>query len=409
MSTTTLLFLFTLIFSVPVWVISARRGRVASPLSLLTFAYFLILVVGTILFEPLRGRPLENAVLSLIFIGFISLYLGCILGESKLFRRFVNRVSKIQFGIHEPELMVAAALVGLAAAAILFVVAGGSPLFKADVNESKLQLLAGNGHIRIFIYLLPLATLFFLYEMLRSRYLFYKYLFWSFAFLTIGIFIFSGFRGWVVLFLGQALVLFFVVRKKRVSLFGGVFVLFLIYSFVMIVGSFRRGSINLVETLAELVIIFTARPAAVEHIYRNLDPGSMGITFFGDLVKLLPGTVEGVNAKIKEQVFAGASNMPDLAGINPSIVGELYLNFGFTGVFSIMFFIGLFCTFFYRVAISSLRRSIVIFYAITIMFFVVSFQKGISSGMPVLVFYIFWGLFLNFVARVRFQISRSTL
>ena len=119
------------------------------------------------------------------------------------------------------------------------------------------------------------------------------------------------------------------------------------------VGAWRRGgTVGAEEALAELGIGALSLPAMVARLEQRLEPGTLGAGPWSDLLTLLPGEDpsrrHGANVALKYVVFENWRELPESAGVNPSLIGEGYVHFGALGVVLAPFLLALVSALFHQ-------------------------------------------------------------
>ncbi|HHT9109545.1 MAG TPA: O-antigen polymerase [Candidatus Brocadiaceae bacterium] len=324
-----------------------KQGLIFEPIFILPSSYFLLICIGTLFFENLKGISFDYSLSNLVGVGYLSLIVGIILSQYYNYE-LVARKTRIMKWLLKPMknrlLVLFVILISLSATALLFL-KGGVPLFANDVNEAKLEVFSSSGYLAIFYRGLPIFSLAILYDACITKDK--KKLYYSngIACIVLLVTLMMGYRSKTFVFVAEysLLYLFFHRRVFSLKLFLTIALLFVM--FFSVLGAYRRGnSVATSSVLNEAKILLAARPALFKLICENFDSSHYfyGSRYFYDFKKMLPGSQVGANVDLKNQIpIEFAKNMPDIAAVTPSIIGEAYMNFGPPGVFWIMLVLGI--------------------------------------------------------------------
>ncbi len=322
-----------------------RQGIIYHPIVLVGCSYFLLLVVGSIVFPFFKGRTFNLYAYNLIGIGFSSLMGGIIMGDLSGPKH--NEI-KPTSSIHNTGLVYALAIIALLASLIMFVKFKGLPIFAGDPNEAKVNFLSGNGVLNLFFKGISILALAVLYERFYSgKSLVIAHVYCALVML---ITLAAGYRSSSLVSLGEYITLYVILTKtkipvKRIALVGLLAILFLSSW-----GAFRRGSNGMEGLVREFDMVINGRPVIIEAIVRNFETDDFfnGSLYYSDFKRFQPGVQVNANVDLKYAIFPTADSMPESAGITPSIVGEAYMNFGQEGVYWVLLVVGLLLGYSYK-------------------------------------------------------------
>ena len=313
------------------------RGRLLDPAVCLGGTYLLLLALGSLLYPLLRGSLLSPWAVNAIGVGHAALWVGCELGAREPLaagplRTFASRQTL--------QVLLFLLLCCAGATLALFATFGTVPLLAADPDEARLAILAGRGELAIFLVGIGILAYAFLHDAqardgspLASH---------GLMALTFLVLLSLGGRARALLFVLGYVGLARLARPRRLRpalLVGGVLAGLTVLAGV---GAWRRGGTADTEAaLAELGIGALALPAMVARIENRVVPGTLEAGPLSDLLTLLPGEDHGANVALKYAVFDNWRAMPASAGVNPSLIGEGYAQFGAAGVVWEPFLLGL--------------------------------------------------------------------
>jgi len=381
---------FSLFLAVSVFFLKLNHSESFSPIKIISLTYIVFLLIGASIFEQLRLAGFSGKSEQMIYVGFIGLLLGMIIPT------FFSPSSPSNKKFHAPCMArpILLFLLGVSAACYLILIAlSGIPLLSDNVDQARINFFAGKGHIAIFYRGAPALSLALLIDALSRNRLKFIILSHFVAFFIVISLLAIGGRGLTLSFLMSYILLHLFMRGKDIKflivLFGAIFAL----GFMSTIGSIRRfGSATVTGALEELIIILTARPAANQLILNEFESGDkFGITaYFVNIASLLPGVSVNTNLELRNIIFLNAENMPETAGINPSISGEAFINFGHWGVFFVPAIFGLVNMMLYIKAKKSEGFFWLAFYFLTLGSSVIAVTSGIGVRMPDVVVSLLW-------------------
>lgn len=377
-----------------------RNTEIFSPLSLLLFSYAIFLLLGALVFEIIRERSYLPQAQLLVFSGFIFLALGLILGNFL----FSVRRSNGDYTLYCREQRYIWLLLGVSFVSYLYLLAiSGIPLFAENPNHARIQFYSGKGHIAVFVRAAPVLSVALLVDAIirgsrrrlrRSHIVFV---------LVIVANALTGARGSTLSIILIYMLVYLSmngIRVNKLFVFLSAFAALLLLS---IVGAQRRFSeISAENMFTELVVILSARPAAVQLVLDRFPQGQeFGLfNYIADLARLIPGVDAGQNVKVRDIIFSNASDMHNLAGINPSLVGEAMMNVGAYGPWLVPLFIGLFASWVYTAVRSGKPSFFKIAAYFTLMAeLVIAVSSGLGTRMPGLTISLFWIVVINLLFR----------
>lgn len=379
-----------------------RRGALLDPAVGLGAAYLVLLCLGAWLYEGLRANPLSPYVVNAIGAGHAALWLGLELGQGgaprlqPAARGFASR--------HAAWLVLFLLVVCLGATTALFALFGGVPLLSSDPDEARIAILSGRGELGTFLVGLTVVSYALHYDA-RARGSPARR--WSAHVVALVVFLVLlslGGRSRALLYVFGYLGLGAVLAPRRIGLaplvLGGLGAIGLLG----VVGAWRRSASLAPEAIvAELGIGTLALPSMLARIERTLAPGELERGVLGDLATLLPGADTGANVELKYAVFENWRNMPESAGVNPSLPGEAYLAHGSPGIVLELFLVGWLAATLHR----RLGRAPGLFALLAYVFVLTTLMGALSSGLairlPMLVQQLAWSVLvtLAFLRRAR--------
>ncbi len=378
-----------------------KKGKFYEPAPIILSSYLLLISIGVILFESLRSKDYSNLVLNIVGVGFLSLCAGLWVSQNVNINSIsYNKLNYIKIEqLKNKKIFISILALSLIAVVLLYLRFGGIPMLSGNVSEAKLKFLSGAGYLNVFFIALPLLSFSILYNALINGDVKNVYVSHLLMVLIVVLLLGSGYRAKTLIFLMSYISLLFFLRPKKIP----VFLVVSLFAFLIIalgsIGAFRRGVFDLSGVTAEIAIILTARPAILQLIVANFNESNFfyGARYFYDFAKFLPGSQTGANVDLKYQLFANADKMPDSAGITPSIVGEAYMNFGFSGVFIIMFLVGMILGYSYKLARMKMSYGSIVFYLTLVLGMAGAIQSGIGTKIIHFIFIWFWLFIITYL------------
>ena len=327
-----------------------RRGYLYEPMVLVGGSYLFALVVGELLFSFFKDRTYSFLGSNYTGLGFSALLLGAYITHKYdfVFSRADNHSFKFR-PMNNVRLVWWLVIICILATIALFGRSGTIPILSANPAQAKMAFFSGNGMFSIFLKGIPFICIALLYDALvrpgKNKMLRLNLLTAFYIFVTILV----GFRSSIVVFAIQYISVYFMFNRRPIPLWLIVFSIVGLLVFVSFIGAFRRGGLTAADFTREVGITLVARPVAFELILKYYDESrfSYGARYWEDLKKLLPGAQTGANVDLKFEIFKGFVDMPDTAGITPSIIGEAYINFGHYGIMGICLLCGLLMSYVY--------------------------------------------------------------
>lgn len=371
-----------------------------NPIVLLPGAYLILIVLGSIVFDFLRGRQYNYFLSNIVGIGYLALLTGLLLSVKfryKLFRNSRKIYTLNSHPIKSRYLIFFLVIFSLIATLLLFLRLGTLPILAKDIQEARLQLTTGAGYLNIFFIGLRIISFLLLYEACSiqdKRRLIFSHL----LAVVIGLLLVSiGSRGSVIIYVLTYFSIYIFFNRGKFSIKKFIVLCLIITIFIGVLGSFRKGNIDIVDVLTELALVITIRPAMLEHIvhiYNTPSTYYWGMRYLSDLQRILPGTQESENVELKGMVSANTST-PELAGFTPSIVGEAYMNFGAKGIPFVLLFIGFIAGKAYKSFLTRPTFVRFLFYLTLIYGLMSAVNSGIGEKLPQFLYQWFWVFFLS--------------
>ena len=390
-----------------------RRGLFFEPIVIVPSAYLLLLVVGSILFELIKGRDYKAYLSNYIGLGYLGLLIGIFFTQYFHYTISVSQPKKYLFEHHFMQnriLSYCIILFSIMASFTLFA-KGGIPMAAADVNQARMALTAGSGYLNIFLIGLSVWPLGVLYDAIARKSkvgLLFSHIFAGFVFILI---LMTGYRSRTLSFLSEYIGIYFFFNRRRFSLKLIIAGSILFLLFLSVVGAYRKGSEDLDAIAQEAGNVVTARPVMFQLIVDRFSESKFfwGTRYFSDLAKLLPGNQQSANVDLKYELFPNADQMNDAAGVTPSIIGEAYMNFGGLGIFWVMLFVGIILGFSYKLMAEKPSFSRCAFYFT----FVFGMASCVASGIGILVMQMIylwtWVVICSFLYEWRLKIWEDEL
>ena len=390
-----------------------RKGGFFEPVVVMSSAYLLILVVGSVLFELIKEKEYRFYLSNFIGVGYFALFAGLILSQNYHYTINLDQIKKYIFVTHSMKnraLVYFAVFICILATFALFI-KGGVPMLAADVQQARLDLVSGNGFLNIFLYGLTVFPLAVLYDAIARGArgsMIVSHLLAGFVTVVI---LLTGGRSRTFAFLAEYLAMYFFFYRRSFSFKLMVACTVLLTLFLAVVGAYRRGGEMDVPTMTkEIGIILATRPVMFSLVVDKFNESRMfyGSRYFGDLVKLLPGHQTGANVDLKYEVWPNADKMPDSSGVTPSVIGEAYMNFGVPGIFWFMFFEGLFLGLSYRFMLKKPTFLRCAFYFMLIIDLGTAVSAGVGTRLTKFMLLWFWLAIIHFLYEWRLKLWEKT-
>jgi oligosaccharide repeat unit polymerase len=390
------------------------KGRFFEPFVVMQSAYLLIIAIGSTIFELLKEKEYQLHLFNFVGIGYFGMLAGVLLAQDYLYTFNLDRVKQYTFVsqlMKNRTLNYLSVMVCILATLALFA-KEGVPMFAADVQQARLDLLSNGGYLNLFMFGLAVFPLAFLYDAITrdSR----TALIWSHVlagFVLLAILLCGG-RSKTFAFLAEYVGMYYFFKRRRFSLklmFAGISMLLI---FLAVVGVYRRGGTMDVPTLTkEVGITMATRPVMFGMVVDKFSLTKMfyGTRYFADLVKILPGHQTGANVDLKYEIWPNADKMPDSSGVTPSVIGEAYMNFGVPGIFWFMFFEGFFLGLTYRLMIRKPTFLRTAFYFILVINSATAISAGMGTRLIQLLVLWFWLAIVAFLYEWRLKVCGNTL
>lgn len=328
------------------------------PIVLFTINYITFIGIGVLVIER-YNLPISADVLLAISSGFVSLVVGCLIGDylfSKQSRIIpVRKIVLTNSYMHQKIFWaVIFYFLGILSLIIFYIRIGSIPIFEENAESSRFLVRAGSASLPIFAYSFFLTGTLILISFARTT----KSQTFAFSLIIIAALLLfgTGFRSPALkLFLAGFIVLMYI-RYNRLPKTALFFVLLFIVVVVGILGIFRRTGefITNIDMILRIAIfrIFVNNLYVLDLIfglYPRSEPFMFGQSYLIDFITILPGAQEHFGLWLKSRLgldFEGG-------GVTQTIVGEFFLNFGWLGVIFGLKAIGFFLRMIYHILIKS--------------------------------------------------------
>lgn len=364
--------------------------------------FFITILFGLMLiftFDPL-GLSQDTAyikVYELVLSGFLSLYMGffCIYF---IFKKNISNKLLAQ-PVSDPIIscsgfntaMYLLLIIGTFAAVLFFARSGTIPLFAADKNEARVATMevSGNGYLQFlmtvmnYYVMLKFASLYINKENIFTRSEKYKiYIFFLYIF---SVYLLTGSRRYS-LFLIIYVTLIKNYLCKYIKLKNLILIVVMLVTLTIAFEIFRESSSDTTQSvglaLAYKMVVYISN---FKNIYLSIPsevPFQNGKTILMDFLTILPGKQIDYQTWIKDVTGLSFKGF----GAPPTIIGDLYLNWGWNGVFIGMFFIGTVLEFAYIfLVLHKISTLKLVFYIIIFETSLKTITSGISAQfMPLL-------------------------
>lgn len=409
------LFLFMAFSTIGIWVRAFQLTSEAGP--------------GLVLAPWVLGSELSTSALTSLVELFIAL---CIIFPTAYLVRL--NTERMVGNTKVPNLLRARVLTRRQSLFLVFVGIGSVALFLTIMSNflgglfeviSALQsrsvaVLSGRGYVGLLVDLpivvnLLLAFSYFRRKELNVRYK-GKWAFYGTLILSLVILIVMGGRGAILQYLLMLGIVYHACKKQRVKISWALIFLILLSFIVIVVGLASRYSAQTQKPLIEsisassenLVATLSAPFALLDHymlakIYVDSKGYDYGEQYASFLVRPIPRSIwpnKPLPTGLKlRQVFWGDTT----GGITPTVFGELYISFGYFGLFFGSVLFGVALGFLGRLFNTSLvDSSQSVFYAlmtVVVVFSVV--RSGLGISFPKILIYMFVVIFLNLLFKLR--------
>lgn len=375
--------------------ISSRGERIDyfSPHIAVGGYFFITVLLGLMLifsFDPLglSEDTVYIKIYELVLIGFTSLYVG-FFWVYFLFKKLTFRKLSAQ-SIYDPIIssagysttMYLLLFVGTLSAVLFFARSGVIPLFAADKNEARVATMevSGNGYLQFLMTVMNYYVMFqfaSLYINNKHRLIpTIKYKIYIFSAYIFFIYLLTGSRRYSLFLIIYVVLirnyLFRYVRLKNLFL-----IVVMLVTLVIAFEIFRESSSDTTQSVGlALIYKMVVYISNFKNIYSFIPsevPFQHGKTILMDFLTILPGKQIDYQTWIKDVTGLSFKGF----GAPPTIIGDLYLNWGRNGVFIGMFFLGSFLEFAYLLLV---RRNIS---TLKLIFYIIIFEislKAITSG-----------------------------
>ncbi|PNU20294.1 hypothetical protein C2E25_08285 [Geothermobacter hydrogeniphilus] len=374
-------------------ILKYKKYGICHPYVIVSVSYMVLIVFGEIFYTYVKGRYYDHYAESLTYIGFISMFLGTFVAKYRvILSSLKNRGVYVFAGAKSNYCIYFVAAIGVMAFLVL-VLFSGVPIISDNVNEARIRFFSGKGYLNVFFISLQIVPLAILFDVFARK--MYSRIIWCHLFSVVVFFlnIATGFRGIAI----KSILLYFLtylfISNKKLSLAKGAVVLLALLLFLSVVGAFRReGKVGIEGVAREIGITLVARPAIFETIVKKFDVSSRfnGIGYVYDFLKFKPGEQKGKNVELKYMFFKNYKNMPESAGINPSIIGEAYVNFGVSGVFIIPFIVGFIVRRLYMRCYDNFTFFNVVLYVSVVLEVSLALASGLGPRLPMYSLVLFW-------------------
>jgi len=375
-----------------------------SPMVAIGGYYFISILAGLTMIFTIDPLDLANdlsyqGVYRLSLFGFVAFYIG--LFYSNTIYKTCNKqadndnrpkchdkiVKSLGYRVCSKLLLV----IGMVSAFLFFFRSGTVPLFAADKNEARMLTMEipGNGYL---LYLMTSMNFYFMLEYYRyasniKHYIGKKrYIFWSIAILIFVTYLLTGSRRFSLFLIIYALMInnytIEVIKLKKITV-AIVFIIMFVIMFEMFRESSQDTTQSLLITIVYRLVIYISNFTKIYELVPTVLPFKHGATYFMDFLTILPGKQLDYQSWLKELTGLTFKGF----GIPPTIVGDLYLNWGEIGVYIGMFLIGMMLQLSY-IYLILVKRNItnVVLYIIIFEASLKMITSGISAQLLPLVF-----------------------
>lgn len=327
------------------------------PIVLFTINYVTFIGIGILAIER-YNLSVSADVLFAIGSGFVSLIVGCLIGDYLFGQQSrilpVKKITFTSFYVRKRKFWaIIFYFFGIFSLIIFYVRIGSIPLFGENAESSRFLVRAGSASLPIFAYSFFLTGSLSFISLARTT----KSQIFAYGLMIIASLLLfgTGFRSPPLkLFLAGFIVLMYIRynRLPKITLF---LVILFIIIIVGILGIFRRTGefITNVDAILHIAIfrIFVNNLYVLDlifNLYPRSEPFMFGQSYLIDFITILPGAQEHFGLWLKGRLgldFEGG-------GVTQTIVGEFFLNFGWLGVIFGLIATGIFLRMIYHILVS---------------------------------------------------------
>lgn len=414
---------FTLMIVLYVRVSTKGKIDFFSPMVAVGGYYFISILAGLTLIFTIDPLGLANdvsyrGIYRLSLFGFLSFYMGALYTNTVYNLKKCHVDGQIQL-IGEESLLKSKSYglcmkmllgIGMISALFFFLRSGTVPLFATEKNEARMLTMEipGNGYL---LYLMLTMNYYIIMEyyryVLNERSIRQnnKIAFWITTALVFNVYLLTGSRRFS-LFL---IVYILMVRNYAVKLIAYKKIMISTLAmiiFIVIFELFRESNQDTTQTFLITVvyrlIIYISNFTKIYELIPVDLPFQYGATYVMDFLTILPGKQIDYQTWLKDLTGLTFKGF----GIPPTIVGDLYLNWGEIGVYIGMFLIGMLLQLTYTYLILEKRNMV------NIIFYIIVFEaslKMITSGLSAQLFPIIFqiGLFSMIIIIIKILLPKT--
>ncbi|MBN8433049.1 oligosaccharide repeat unit polymerase [Priestia flexa] len=396
-------FLFYIAFGYKVTVLD-----LISPNKMLILGLFLFLMLGPYLGNEYFYIQIDFRLLFIMTIGIFSLILGSkVLYLKKNTIKF--SIKKTIVSHHWLLISRFLYLIGLLVILYYYISVGNIPILQSNAESFRVEAKMGKGSLLIVAYVFLTVSLAIYQVYCINSNVKIKKIFFVLAVLgLLGL----GYRGLPMQLLLDNFLVYLIFSSKKINTFKLIMLLFITFVCVSLIGYFRAtGSVNMgfrefiiptawlgTVNLTNLNLLFN-KFTELGHLY-------FGKSYFIDLFTILPGYQPNFGTVLKEQFNLNF----DGEGISITLLGELLINFGVTGVIVGMFIIGTFLELFFLRIVKYSNDDL---YILILILISAKFVRVATGGIaPIFIYYIMPILLLiigvKFVLIIIFKEGKKT-
>lgn len=343
-------FLASAIIAIMIFILKGFQD-LKTPITLFNYFYYFFVVVGYFFETILRGfNPIIGFMILISILAFNFFLPFRSYKKLEINRKKINN----QYLISQLALLFCA--LAIFASFAYFAQLGNIPLFYDASPKSRIEAMTGMGYLLQPMRFGPIAAII-LYLTVPCNYKKYALI----LFFVCNLFLLgTGFRGTFFQNILLLIISVSLVKNSEIGFFKSLKIGFLLIFFVISIG-FLRGDSNLITSLGFKVIhSISVSTYILNLVVVSIDDFKYGATFFYKFSSLLP--LENIEYT---QWLTSVLPIDFNGGVTPTILGDMYINFGMNYWFAMVIF-GLFVMYLEKIILRSSCNFLVLFFILNV-------------------------------------------